>query len=70
MGYQMDPLLLPASGTYLHQQDLSNKIMLSPTRDAIELLSEEKSRSQTGLKPSYLMSMWSRTTDSVGNITY
>jgi hypothetical protein len=33
-------------------------------------LSEEKSRSQTGLKPSYLMAIWSRTRDSVGNITY
>lgn len=63
MDYQMDPLLLPASGTYLHQQDLSNKIMLSPTRDTIGLLSEEKSRSQTELKPSYLMGIRSRTRD-------
>ena len=69
MGYQMDPLLLPASGTYLHQQDLPNKIMLSQTRDTTELLSAEKSRSQIGLKPSYLMGIWSRTTDLVGNIT-
>jgi hypothetical protein len=70
MGYQMDPLLLPASGTCLHQQDLSKKITLSPTRDTIELLREEKSRSQTVLKPSYLMAIWSRTRDFVGNITY
>lgn len=48
MGYQMDPLLLPASGTCPHPPDLPNRIFVV-TKVCDVTLSEQNSRLCTTL---------------------